>query len=355
MKESWRLINKITNRKSSKQGIIKRISKQERVNKWCEHFSNLLGKEIDQDGNEMFQVAPIIEDLDINDEEFTLSEVALAKKSLKDGKHPVPDKIPPDVLKKCAFDDIILNLANRLLKDSLKPDQWSEIDILPLPKSGDLSDTSNYRGISLSSLVAKLINKMILNRIQSKLDTHLRPNQNGFHPGRSTSSQILALRRIIERVKSRNKKAIIVYVDFKKAFDSIDRRKMLEILKAYAVPTNLRKAIARFYENTKARVITPDDETEFFYVKKSLLQNLDYADDLALSSEQMEQAQESLHRLETEAEKVGLYCNSKKTEDYYQSVAEKDRLVLYKNVKNGRKRLMAKSHLQRNALRRSSK
>ncbi|MEO0685407.1 MAG: hypothetical protein AAFY76_10285, partial [Cyanobacteria bacterium J06649_11] len=66
--------------------------------------------------------------------------------------------------------------ANRLMNENLKPDQWLEIDILPLPKSGDLSNTTNYRGISLSSMVAKLINKMILNRIQAKLDTHLRPN-----------------------------------------------------------------------------------------------------------------------------------------------------------------------------------
>ena len=360
MKESWQLINKITNRKSSKQGMIKGASKAERVNKWYEHFNNLLGKENETDPNETFQPEPIFNNLDIDDGEFTLDEVRRAKKLLKDGKHPGPDNIPGEVLKNCELDDIILDFANRLMNENLKPDQWSEIDILPLPKSGDLSNTTNYRGISLSSMVAKLINKMILNRIQAKLDTHLRPNQNGFRPHRSTTSQILALRRIIEGVNSRNMKAVIVYVDFKKAFDSIDRRKMIAILKAYDVPINLRNAIAKFYEKTKAKVISPDGETEFFYVKKGVLQgdtlapylfvividyllrmtfkdkeddlgleiqqrksrrhkaikvtDLDYADDLALISEQIDQAQESLNRLETEAEVVGLYCNAKKTE-----------------------------------------
>ena len=330
------------------------------MNKWYEHFSKLLGEEIEPGENEMFQVTPILKDLDIDDGDFTLDEVRRAKRLLKDEKHPGSDNIPPEVLKKCDLDDIILNFANKPMNESLKPDQWSEIDILPLSKSGDLRNTTNYRGISLSSMVAKLINKMILNRIQSKLDTHLRPNQNGFRPGRSTTSQILALRRIIEGVNSRNKKAIIVYVDFKKAFDSIDRRKMLEILKAYDIPIKLRKAITKFYENTKAKVISPDGETEFFFVKKGVLQgdtlapylfvividyllrmtfkdeeddlglevqqkkirrhkairvtDLDYADDLALISEQTDKAQETLCRLEAEAEKVGLYCNSKKTE-----------------------------------------
>ena len=55
--------------------------------------------------------------------------------------------------------------------------------MLPLPKTGDLSQILNYRGISLSSQVAKTINKMILNRIMSKIDIHLRHNQHGFRPG----------------------------------------------------------------------------------------------------------------------------------------------------------------------------
>ena len=159
------------------------------------------------------------------------------------------------------MDDILLEFANKLLNDNIKPDQWSEIDMLPPPKSGDLSLTANYRGISLSSMVAKLVNKMILNRLQPKINKHLRPNQNGFRPGRSTTSHILALRRIIQGVKTRNKEAIILYVDFRKAFDSIHRCMMMNILKAYDVPPRLLAAINKLCENARARVITLDGET----------------------------------------------------------------------------------------------
>ena len=88
------------------------------------------------------------------------------------GKKSGFDNIPPEVLKRYNLDDIFLNFANKLLNDNVKPDQWSEIDMIPLPKAGDLSDTGNYRGISLSSIIAKFVNKMILNRIQPKLDQH---------------------------------------------------------------------------------------------------------------------------------------------------------------------------------------
>ena len=95
--------------------------------------------------------------------------------------------------------------------------------MLLLPKIGDLSQISNYRGINQSSQVAKNINKIILNRIMSKIDIHLSHNQNGFRPGWSTTAHILAIRRLIEGIQNRNKKAIILFVDFRKAFDSIHR------------------------------------------------------------------------------------------------------------------------------------
>ena len=81
---------------------------------------------------------------------------------------------------------IILEFSNKLLNDDVIPDQWSEIDMLLLPKTGDLSETSNYRGINISSQIVKTVNKMILNRIMTKIDKYLRKNQNGFRPGRST-------------------------------------------------------------------------------------------------------------------------------------------------------------------------
>ena len=359
--ESWRLINTITGRKAAKKEIIKGKSKEDRINNWYTHFHNLLGKDPDVEGRiETEDLAGILDDLKIEDGNFTARELQLAKKNLKEGKQSGPENISPEVLKRCDLDDIILEFANKLLNDNVKREQWSEIDMLPLPKAGDLSDTGNCRGISLSSIVMKIVNKMILNRIQPSMDKHLRPNQNGFRPGRSTTAHILALRRLIEGVKSHNRKAIIIYVDFKKAFDSVHRGMLMKILKAYDVPPRMLRAISKLYENTRAKVITPDGETEYFEVKAGVLQgdtlapylfaivldyvmcktyngreeelgfqlhrqgsrrhpaitvtDLDFADDLALLTVQIEQAQEIMSRLEQEAERVGLHCNAKKTE-----------------------------------------
>ena len=85
-----------------------------------------------------------------------------------------------------------------------------------VPKSGDLSQGGKYRGISLSSIVAKTFNRLILNRIRPVLDSHLRTNQNGFRVGRTTVGHILALRRLIGGVKENQLPAIITFIDFRK-------------------------------------------------------------------------------------------------------------------------------------------
>ena len=90
---------------------------------------------------------------------------------------------------------------------------------------------TNYRGISLIPIAAKIFNKLLLNRIVPHIDPLLRNNQNGFRSGRSTLSQILLLRRLIEEMSHCNRDLALVFVDFSKAFDSVDRSMMFKILK----------------------------------------------------------------------------------------------------------------------------
>ena len=256
------------------------------------------------------------------------------------------------------FDNICLDFCNQALIKNDKPDLWSCMNIIPVPKSGDLSKTDNYRGISLICIIAKMYNRLILNPIRSVIDIRLRVNQNGFRPKRSTVAQILTLRRIIEGVKANNIEAVMTFIDFKKAFDSIHRGKMMRILKRYGIPPNLLQAFEMMYTNTKAKVVSPDGGTEMFDITTGVLQgdtlapflliivldyamskamagkeelgftitprrsrrhpkvvlaDLDFADDIALLSDEIAQAQELLLTVEKECKKVGLVLNAKKT------------------------------------------
>jgi len=369
--EAWKVINEVTGRKKSKEGQVAGASPEERVTTWFNHFKKLLGDSPSvQDPDE--EIPIVFSDLDIDDGPFTEEEYAKAKSNLKLGKSPGPDNIPPEVLKNCELDDIILKMCNMAMMNSMKPEQWSLSNIIPIPKKGNLSNVDNYRGISLTCITAKLFNRMILNRIRSVIDPKLRVNQNGFRPKRTTVSQILALRRIIEEVKKNNLPAVLTFIDFKKAFDSIHRRKMMKILKAYGIPPNLLSAIESMYTNTRAKVVTADGETEEFDILAGVLQgdtlapflfiivldyalrcattgmdtelgftitprksrrfpavsiiDLDFADDISLLSDQIQQAQQLLLRVETECNKVGLGLNAIKTEVMTYNIPEHEPL-----------------------------
>ena len=227
--------------------------------------------------------------------------------------------------------------------------------ILSFPKMGDLGLAKNYRGITLTSIAAKNYNALLRKRIEPKIDNILRKNTNGFRRNRSTTSQILTIRRILEGVRVKNLQATLLFVDFIKAFDSIHRGKMERILLAYGLPKETVAAITILYRNTKVKVRSPDRDTEYFGIVAGVLQgdtlapylfiisldyvlrtsidkikenielikkrsrrypaktitHTDYPDDIAILANTPNQ---QLHSLEQAAAGIGLYVNAHKTE-----------------------------------------
>ena len=113
---------------------------------------------------------------------------------------------------------------------------------------------------------------MLLNRIRPEVDKILRKNQNGFKTNRSTTCQILTIRRIIEGANENNLTATLLFIDFSKTFDSIHRGKMAEILKAYGIPEKIINAIMIAYKDTKSIVRSDDGDTEFITITGGVLQ-----------------------------------------------------------------------------------
>ena len=80
------------------------------------------------------------------------------------------------------------------------------------------------------------------------------------------------MRRIIEEITHYNKTAALIFVDFSKAFDSLNCDKMFEILELYGIPSEIINAIKVLYSNTKSTTLTPDGETEHFDILAGILQ-----------------------------------------------------------------------------------
>ena len=177
----------------------------------------------------------------------------------------------PELWKTRQFDDILLRHCNAVYNQN-PIDRWMKECILPFPKKGDLRLAKNYRGITLTSIAAKIYNALLRNRIEPKIDNILRKNQNGFRRNRSTTSQILTMRRILVGIRAKSLQATLLFVDFTKTFDSIQKGKMEQILLANCLPKETVAAITILYRNTKVKVRSPDGDIEYFDIVAGVLQ-----------------------------------------------------------------------------------
>ena len=147
-----------------------------------------------------------------------------------------------------------------------------KVCILPFPKKSDLGLAKDYRGITLTSIAAKIYNVLLRNCTEPKIKNILKKNQNGFRRSRSTTSQILSIRRILEGVRAKNLQATILLVDFTKPFDSIHRGKMEQILLVYGIPKETVTAIMILFRNNKVKVCSPGGDTNYFDIVAGVLQ-----------------------------------------------------------------------------------
>ena len=132
---------------------------------------------------------------------------------------------------------------------------------------------ANYRGITLMSCTAKLYDRILLNRLRGPLESILHKHQHGFRSGCGTAEPVLALRRAIEELSQhRNRGLVVVFVDFLKAFDSVSRDALFQLLPLYGIPAELIAAIRCLYDGSTSFVSTLDGNTEPFPVLTGILQ-----------------------------------------------------------------------------------
>ena len=136
----------------------------------------------------------------------------------------------------------------------------------PSIQKADLSECSNWRGITLLSVPGKVFSKALLNHMQDAVDQLLRQQQACLRPGRSCADQIFSLRQIIEKVTEGQRPVIVNFIDFRKAFDCIHRPALWKILKLYGLPKKIITIIQKLYEESSSAVKIDGDVSSWFQV-----------------------------------------------------------------------------------------
>ncbi|KAL8593739.1 hypothetical protein ACOMHN_042033 [Nucella lapillus] len=129
---------------------------------------------------------------------------------------------------------------------------------------GDKSSCDNYRGNSLLSLAGKILSKIILNRLNTHLlDETVPESQCGFRQKRGTVDMLFAARQIQEKCREQNMDLYILFVDLTKAFNTVSRPGMWNILPRIGIPPKMVKIIRCFHDGMNARLVNGSEHDEF--------------------------------------------------------------------------------------------
>ena len=214
---------------------------------------------------------------DVNAEILTLKVEEQIENS-KNDKAAGFDGVPNEILKlaKNALSALLTNLFNTTFDISYFPAAWAKGIICSIFKGGIKNNAGNYRGISLLSCIIKIFTG-IINKRQVNWTEKRKPfgySQAGFREGKDTVDHIFVLRALEERYLSRKRgKFYCCFVDFSKAFDTVNRKYLIHCLIQNGLHGKLLKIIRSIYELVEAAVRINQSITDFFFCKLGVRQS----------------------------------------------------------------------------------
>ena len=193
---------------------------------------------------------------------------------LKRGKAGGRTGILPELLLHggAELQDRLLLLMEDVWKRGKVVKDWQDAEIVPIPKKGDLRKCDNWRGISLLDVVGKVFARILQDRLQVMAEKVLPESQCGFRKGRGCVDMIFAARQLVEKSREHDDSLFVLFVDLKKAYDSVPRKALWCVLEKYGVPPTMLSVIRSFHEDMSAVVRVGDDFTEDIEVTNGLRQ-----------------------------------------------------------------------------------
>lgn len=174
---------------------------------------------------------------------------------LRGGSAPGCDGVPASVLKNnfYLFSKPLLHIVNLSISNGIFPDIFKIAKIFPLYKSNDYTDRNNFRPIALLSVFSKVLEKVVKEQFTRYLQCNsvLADCQFGFREDKNISDVLFEVNREINAAFSSNMKSMLIFLDLKKAFDSVDRKKLLLKLEAIGVNGNALSWFRTFLTNRR--------------------------------------------------------------------------------------------------------
>ena len=222
-------------------------------------------------------VRPEENDIEIvNDEgpEIMRSEVEAAIKEMKAGKAVGGDGVAAEALQ--ALGDFAIDQLTSLFQQIYQSgniiDEMCDSVFVALPKVEGTLECSKHRTLSIMSQITKILLRIILKRIRTKLRTQISDQQFGFVPGKGTSNALFALRVLTENVLEVQKDIFVCFVDYEKAFDKVKHANLFNMLNEAGIDGKDMRLMRNLYWKQKATVRVGDEESPSLEIRRGVRQ-----------------------------------------------------------------------------------
>ena len=190
---------------------------------------------------------------------ITAGEVKNKLLNLNIAGAPGPDGLHPRVLRELA-DQIAVPLSQVFMKclaASDIPKEWRHAVIVPIHKKGPKNLARNYRPISLTSAICKVMEAVMKDKIMTHLECNdlLSPHQHGFRSGRSCTTQLLEALDLWTQAIEGGQSMDVIYLDFSKAFDSVPHGRLLSKVKAFGIEGQVLRWVEAFLTGRTQQVV----------------------------------------------------------------------------------------------------
>ena len=189
---------------------------------------------------------------------------------------PGPDGIASFVLIEACEELVhpLTQIFKLSLRKSTVPDDWKVANITPIHKSGSVKLVSNYRPISLTSIVSKLLEKLLKAAIMKHVMENelLNSSQHGFMAKKSCLTNLLHCLEEVTAILDSGDCVDILYLDFAKAFDKVQHKRLLSKLEALNIKGEILAWIKAWLSNRKHRVVLNGKQSDWCAVPCSVPQ-----------------------------------------------------------------------------------
>lgn len=184
------------------------------------------------------------------------------------------DNLPPIFLRSTALTiyEPVHFIFNLCLREGTFPTIWKAARIVPVYKSGSRCNVENYRPISILSTLSKLFERLLHNIIYPSLHNIILPQQHGFTKRRSTITNLLVYTSYLFEGIDGNKQIDSVYTDFRKAFDRVDHKLLLEKIAFNGIRGDLWRWFKSYITNRTQKVVISGYESDFVTISSGVPQ-----------------------------------------------------------------------------------